>query len=413
MERAINGEQIFACIEAPPRFAKTESVLHMPAFALRRFPEKQIAYLTYGDRLARSKSRKALNLAHRAGVRLAAKAVNEWRTREGGGLVAGGVMGPVTGQGFDLIILDDVLKNRIEAESPTYRARLVDFVNDVAMTRLEPGGSMFIFGTRWHEDDLMGVQVREKEFQRITLPAISVVDGEERSLWPERWPLAELQEKREKVGLYTWDSLYQQNPRPRGATVFEAPHSYSSLPRAMFRTSFGLDLAYSAKKRSDWSVCVRMIFSGGIYYVVDVRREKKRAPQFKADLLPLHASYPNATWRWYAPGPEIGVADFFVDGAEDDGGIPVNAWPTKGDKFIRSIPYAAAWNAGKVLVPERAPWLGEFLQEHRHFTGRDDPQDDQVDAAVAAFDELVMPDADVETEPSVATYVNPYDAAGV
>ena len=49
---------------------------------------------------------------------------------------------------------------------------------------------------------------------------------------------------------------------------------------------------------------------------------------------------------------------------------------------------AAAWNRGDVLVPTDAPWLDEFLAEVLSFTGLNDDHDDQVDAAVAAYDLL-------------------------
>ena len=55
---------------------------------------------------------------------------------------------------------------------------------------------------------------------------------------------------------------------------------------------------------------------------------------------------------------------------------------------MRAVKYAAAWAAGKILLPESAPWLDAFVSEHLSFTGIKDKHDDIVDAAVAAFDEL-------------------------
>jgi predicted phage terminase large subunit-like protein len=71
----------------------------------------------------------------------------------------------------------------------------------------------------------------------------------------------------------------------------------------------------------------------------------------------------------------------------------------KADKFIRALRYAAAWNAGKVLLPTSAPWLEEFLSEHASFTGVRDKRDDLIDAAVAAFDLLDTGDVDIPTQP--------------
>lgn len=387
-ERAIDGESQFICCSAPPRHAKTESVLHVPAYGLRRKPELRFSYSTYADRLSRSKSRKARALAEAAGVRLESKSLNEWRTAEGGGLLAGGVGGPLTGHGVDILLVDDPIKNRVDAESKTRRETLLDWWRDVASTRIEPGGSAFVFMTRWTEDDLIGVLV-EEGFTYINLPALS---DEGLPLWPQRWPADALEKRKKLVGAYTWASLYQGNPRPRGGAVFNDVRTYREAPVA-FSSAFGLDLAYSAKTKSDWSVAVEMAKSGDKFYVLDVHRKQVRAPVFKKLCRKLHRRNRNAPWRWYAPGPEQGVADLFRDGERP---VPIRAIAPKGDKFVRAIDYAAAWNDGRVLLPKAAPWLDVFVKEHAAFTGQDDDHDDCVDAAVAAFDELNSGVADTE-----------------
>lgn len=387
-ERAIDGEPQLICCSAPPRHAKTESVLHVPAFGLRRKPELRFSYSTYADRLSRSKSRKARALVEAAGIRLDSTNLNEWRTPEGGGLLAGGVGGPLTGHGVDILIVDDPVKNRVEAESKVYRDRLLDWWRDVASTRIEPGGSAFIFMTRWHTDDLIGVLVDEG-FTYINLPALS--SGNE-ALWPERWPVDALTKRKKLVGPYTWASLFQGSPRPRGGNVFNDVWTYAELP-IVYTTAFGLDLAYSAKTKGDWSVAVLMARAGDVFYVLDVRRKQVRAPIFKRICRKLHVQNRSAPWRWYAPGPEMGVADLFNEG---DRPVPVQALTPKGDKFVRAIDYAAAWNDKRVLLPKAAPWLDDFVKEHAAFTGQNDDNDDCVDAAVAAFDELNDGTADVE-----------------
>ena len=190
-------------------------------------------------------------------------------------------------------------------------------------------------------------------------------------------------------------------------TLFGPPVTYSTLPR-LLRHGFGLDLSYSAKKRSDWSVCVHMAKAAGLTYVVDVTREHMRAPDFLAHVRPQHLAHVSAPWWWYAPGPEIGVADFF-----NEGGVPVVALPTKGDKFARAVRYAAAWNEGRVVLPESAPWLEELVHEHLSFTGLPSGIDDQVDAAVPAFDALDGDAVSMPERPLAPTHRNPYEAAGV
>lgn len=378
-ELAADGIPQRVCCSAPPRFAKSESVFHVPAFTLRRHPEKTLSYSTYGDRLSRRGSRKMRTLCGVAGIGVEGN-VNEWRTKEGGGVLAGGAGGPLTGFGVDIAIIDDPVKNRIEAESAAYRARLKDWLHDVVMTRIEPGGSIFIFATRWTDDDLIGDCIRDG-FESINLPAL---DDEENSLWPERWPAEALKKRREEVGEYTWASLYQGRPRPRGERIFGDAHAYAELPN-IYRAAGGMDAGYSAKSSSDPSAWVKMIFSGGHYYVTGAWWGRTLLPALRARLRVVHDAEPTMKWRWYTSTTEKGVADLFDDGAD---AVPVRSVNAKASKLIRAQKYAAAWNAGRVLVPRDAPWLEEFLAQHAAFTGADGGRDDIVDAAIAAFDEL-------------------------
>ncbi len=384
LERIKAGEPIKAVVHTPPRHGKTETLLHAIPWMLEDHPDWTMGYTTYNAQLAHSKSRVSLNLALNAGIDLVTTNLHEWRTPERGGCLSVGIGGTLTGQGLNFGIVDDPVKNRLEAESSTYRERTWDWFTDVFLTRIEPNGSVIVNMARWHPDDLAGRLINEKGWQYICLPALTGPEETQVSLWPERWSVQELLSKKADLGVYTWESLYQGAPRPRGGSVFGDPHSYaaSALP-FIAKTGMGMDLAYTAKTSSDYSVLVVMRFAEGCWYVIDVVRAQMRAPQFKSVLSQYAGRYPGTKIRWYAAGTEIGSADFLRDGK-----TPVTSFHPNGDKFTRAIDYAAMWNAGKILVPEEAPWLNEFIQEHVNFTGVNDSHDDQVDAAVAAFDSL-------------------------
>lgn len=396
IEAAVRGEPQRVVIHAPPRHAKTETVLHSISWGLKRRPELKFGYGSYNNRIALAKSRVARDLTVRAGIQLAKNASNEWRTPQEGGLLAGGVGSGFTGFGLDIAFLDDVFKDRVEAESANRRETVDGWYRDVIETRIEPGGSVFVFMTRWHPDDLSGRLIKEG-WPYICLPALEQdAEGNEHPLWGERWSLEALQEKRLRLGPYSFESLYQGAPRPRGGSVFGDSIGYDEPP-FQGRFSIGVDLAYSEKTSSDWSVIVVMKEDKGLKYVVDVARVQMRPPQFLELAKQFRKRYPTARWRWYASGTEQGAASFM---RKD---VPIEVLTPRGDKFTRAIPYAAAWNARRVLVPGGSrwepgigaqdaepppPWLEEFLSEHADFTGVKDPHDDQVDAAVAAFDLL-------------------------
>lgn len=400
-------EEVRGTYCAPPRHAKTETVLAAIAFAIAVFPHETNVYATYGSGLARSKARKIRAYAEAFGVKWDSGASNlsEMRTPEGGGLLATGVGAGLTGQGANRIFIDDPYKNRIDAESAAYRQMLIDWFGDVAETRVEPGGSVFIFHTRWHTDDLIGhVQngPDKTRWQHRLMPAIDL-DG--RALWPERWSAEELRKKELAVGPYTWASLYQGSPRPRGGAVFTGVAHYRDEPKS-FRVAIGVDLAYTAKTQADSSVAVVLGEFEGRVFVIDVVRRQVKAPDFKNELLRLAARYPGAPMRIYGAGTETGAIDLMRDGD-----VPLTQRPPKGDKFVRAQPVAAAWNRGEILVPageddrdidpdelvngrrrrvRPAPeWVNDFLAEVAGFTGVNDKHDDQIDALAAAYDELM------------------------
>lgn len=374
---------------APPRHAKTDTVLAWAALTLRRQPWRTIAYISYEAHIARSKSRKARQWALAAGVQLAddAQALTEWRTKEGGGFLSGGIGGPLTSQGVDILLIDDPYKNRQQAESVAYRRMVTDWWGDVGETRIEPGGSAFIFHTRWTTDDLIahveaeGAGIFEPH---IRLPAI---DDAGRALWPDRWPVDALERKRKLVAEMAWASLYQGLPRPRGGNVFNGTHLHHGLDR-WDNIVIGVDFAYSTRKSADHSVAVVLAEFEGKFYVLEVLRRQVPAPVFRSALRLLWAKWDEPTIYAYIGGTELGIADFVAQGTGDEEPLHIIAIPAKADKLVRAQSTAADWNAGRVLVPASGDDVDQFTGVVLGFTGTPGEKDDDVDALVAARDAL-------------------------
>lgn len=399
-ERAVRGEALRLCFSAPPQHAKSDTLAHGVAWGLWQDAGLRFAYATYGDNLVRDKSKLARRLVtERIGMQLDGESLTQWDTREGGGFIATSVRGALTGKRVNIAVIDDPYKNRPEAESPTVRRTVRDFMNDVVETRLTPKGSCFVFMTRWHPQDLIGELEREG-WQYIRLQAIDDTTGA--VLWPERWDRETLDGKRKRFGELTWESLYQGRPRPRGATVFgpptmtdppsgPAPHGY--------RVAFGVDLAYSAKTASNASSCVEVHrhYNSDIVDIVSVTNKRVPAPKFKRICRVKHRRQPGARWRWYTSTTEQGTADLF---REPPKSVPLKAVLAKEDKLTRAQATAAAWNSGKLRVRKDMPGVQRFLDVMSVFTGVGDEDDDDVDALVAAYDEVMSgSDAEVPSKP--------------
>jgi predicted phage terminase large subunit-like protein len=375
----------------------SQTILHGCVKWFEEDPTSKIIYSSYNQDIANTQSREARDVATRARLPLRsdAGAVELWMTQAGGAFRAAGVGAGITGFPGQKIVFDDPYKNREEAESPAIRQKVWDHYSSTLETRLHPGGSFFVVHTRWDPDDLIGALSKQvnrdgsKRWEVVNLPAI-LPSGE--PLWPEERPLDWLLDKRVGMSEYDWWALWMGDPRPRGRTLFRAPHFYepSERPRSGYRIVIGADFAYSIKKKADWSVAVVLMQVGhgeqSTTYVLDVVRVQVEAPAFQEKLLELSETWSAPVFGYIGGGAEKGVTDFMSE-RENGKSLNIETQSTSADKYARAQATARAWNKGRVLLPRGAPWLNDFVTEVTNFTGSD-KHDDQVDALVGGFDKL-------------------------
>ena len=221
LEAITRGESKRLMIFLPPRHGKSELVtVRYTAWRMQQDPKMNVILGSYNQRLANRFSRKVRRVLAEAEGRSCevaelrsyeansgsltsqprnsatsplspqprnsatpqlsryANSESEWETRMGGGLRAVGVGGGVTGFGADLIVIDDPVKSRAEAESETFRDNVWEWFNDDIYTRLEPNGAIILIQTRWHEDDLAGRLLKEmchggEYWDVLALPALA------------------------------------------------------------------------------------------------------------------------------------------------------------------------------------------------------------------------------------------------
>lgn len=396
LSRAIGGN-LRSVVAAPPQHGKTELTKHAFAWWAKN-GSKRHAYVTYSIERAEYVSRKFFELAQRAGLEPKGR-LSDVQLKGGTEIRFTSIGGSLTGFSVDgVLLVDDPVKDRASAESPTVRRRAIEWLVDVGRSRRHEGTSIIVMATRWHPEDPSG-QLIKLGYEYINLKAIAEPSSQSdvgpdgrilsdplhrmpgEALWPARKPAGFFKE--EMTNAYSWASLYQGEPKPRGSSVFRDVQYYDELPDT-YSVGIGIDLAYTSKTHSDYCAAVAIAESDGKYYVLDVRREQSDPPKFAAVLRQLKAAYPGARMLWYTSTTEIGLADLL----RQESGVPVDGKIAKADKFVRAQPVAAAWNSGKVFVPRDADWVPDFVSEVMDFTGVSDRHDDQVDALAAAFDEL-------------------------
>lgn len=270
------GDKFFKIliVTVPPRNGKSHQCsIDFPSWFLGKNPHKEIIIASYSADLAQTFGGKTRDKVDSPAFKLIfpetvlredEKARGRWSTNKGGGYVAAGVGGPITGRGANVLLIDDPVKNREEAESPVYREKTWDWFTSTAFTRLEPGGVVILIMTRWHMDDLAGRIMASEDFRDMVkimrFPAIATKDGNARkkgdALWPDRYPIPALNNIKSVIGPYDWSALYQCSPILSEKQEFK-PEWYKSIDQEeldMLSTVnyLTVDTAMSKKTQADY-----------------------------------------------------------------------------------------------------------------------------------------------------------------
>lgn len=374
------------------------TTIRYPVYRFERDPQMRVIVGAYNQTLANRFSRMSRKIAaQRISLSEERKAVEEWETAAGGTFRAVGVGGGATGQGADLIVIDDPIKNREEAESPTYRDKIWDWYTNDIYTRKEPGCAIIIIMTRWHKDDLVGRILDSDDavnWRIICLPAEAEINdplgrnvGE--ALCPDRFDEEALSGIKKVLGR-DYQALYQQRPVAREGGMFKE-HWFvkvDAVPREAKRIR-AWDFA-STEDGGDYTVGLLMAEKDGIYYVEDVVRGQwssgSRDKIIRETALNDAAHYGDVThWGEQEPGSggKYQAAAFIKLLA----GFNVYTEITSGAKPVLAMPFASQTEAGNVRV-KRAHWTSAYIAEMCDF-----PQgahDDQVDASAKAFAKLAL-----------------------
>lgn len=398
-------------VSMPPRHGKSELVSRFfPLWYLSQYPERSFAVASYGAELAAGFGRWVRNAARewgeRTGLKLApdSQAAERWSTTGGGGFMGVGVGGAFTGRGAHVIVVDDPVKDAAEAFSLTIRQRIWDWWISVATTRLEPGGTLIVVMTRWHDDDLAGRLLKSEpdKWDELKLPALAK-DGDplgravDEPLWAKRYSQAELMERRAR-GDWEWFALYDQSPLTSSTASPIRPehvhHWGGQLPKGELvltvDPSFkGLDpdLDKKSTKRSRVGMMV-ILFSGGTAYVVDHLAELLDFDQTEAQILSMHERYPELR-RCYIEDAANGSAligrlrRLLV-------GVQVFGVKPRESKLLRLHAVSGFFRSRQVLFPAvTVPWVADFTRRLCGFPQVD--FDDDIDALTQALAEEWLP----------------------
>jgi predicted phage terminase large subunit-like protein len=440
----------------PPRHGKSELItVRYTAWRLMKDPRLNVILGSYNQKLADRFSRKIKRIVSNSELpprpRSAAthpkqegellkrlNTANEWEASGGGVVRSVGVGGGIAGFGAGLIVIDDPVKNRAEAESATYRERVWEWFNDDIYTRMEPNAAIILIQTRWHEDDLAGRLLKEmadggEQWEVVSLPALAEgsVDAPVRmdaasasisrsneigdkapedssladegvlapdsldrkpgaALCPKLFPVKTLLRYQKKLGTYSFSALYQQRPAPAEGGQFKREwfrQIVDAAPNGL-HWKRGYDLAISTKTSADYTASFRCAYDNkGNLYVADGFRARIEYPEQRRYIVARMAEE-----RDTEHGIESALhGKAVVQELRDDRRMRRNAFRevrVAGDKLTRALTWLNLAEEGRLFLV-RGPWIDAFVDEIARFpTGRYDDQIDAVSVAVQMLGEF-------------------------
>jgi len=426
-EDVIAGKKKRVIINIAPRHGKSEFSSYLfPAYFLGKYPDKKIIMGTHTAGLSEDFGRRVRNLIESEeyqelypDTRIAddQKAAGKWSTGAGGQYYAAGVGGALAGRGADLFVIDDPHSEQdVKSNSRLAFDTAWSWFQTGPLQRLMPGGAIIVIMTRWSLLDLTGrlidYQTRNPDaepWEIVELPAILNSDTEnEKSLWPEQWPLEQLKKVKASLDPRYWNAQYMQNPTSENSAIISRRDWRiweNDNPPVCEYVIQSWDTAFETKNNSDYSACT----TWGIFYneeendspqliLLDAFKDRMAFPELKQVALKHYKE-----WE-----PDAFIVEKKAAGAPliqelRAMGIPVQEFsPSRGnDKNVRLNAVADLFTSGKVWAPDTR-WAREVIEEVAAFpVGEHDDFVDTTSQALLRFRQggFITLDSDEKDEP--------------
>lgn len=428
MQAFADGQIEVLVVCMPPRHLKSTivSVLY-PDWRWAKYPELKFMMLTYGRDLSSQFAVKARRLIktqwyeERWGDRFHIMEDQDTKmkydTSAGGARFSGSVQGGVLGSGADEILIDDPHDTE-NVDSDTARKKTLDFAADTLTNRFNQPKKfrLALAMQRVHEDDLANrfiekypkavklILPEEFEIERrcttIVVPT-SYPDAwtdprniEGQLLCPEHFGEAELAREKGTMSAHGYAARYQQSPQPKSGGVFDMAWFNKTYDPARIETLRrecdivqSWDTANKELQTSAFSVCTTWGVRGRDAYLLNVWREKVRTDVLETMAKGLSDAWRPSTILIEDKASGTGLINAMRRRSTDEFGKPIPGGasvvaikisPKYGDKEHRAEVTGPFWSQGRGWLPQNAPWLPAWLQEHLRFPNT--TYKDQVDS---------------------------------
>lgn len=422
---AFNTPDSRLIISMSPQEGKSQRASRrFPLWALHQNHDLRIAMASYESRIAERWGRTVRDDIRQhpeigLTIRDDVSAQREWQLAgHDGGMFSTGVGGAMTGRPVDLLLIDDPVKGREQADSKTIRDKTWEWWTDTALSRLAPGAPVIIILTRWHSDDLAGRLIAEADssWEFLNIPAqadhrpergeTDVLDRApgEFMISARGRTTAQWEDRKKTSGPKTWASLYQGRPSPDEGGVFPKEDEWARYAQPLWvehpdghRTVPGLhrddqelvqswDLAFKGTDSSDYVVGQVWLRVGTQAYLLDMVRDRLNFNQTVDAIKSMTAKWPEAVAKFIedkANGPAVINALH----RQVNGLIPIEP---EGSKYARASAVSPLVWSKDVILPEASllPNVTDLLEEAKNFPNS--PHDDAVDSLSQAINRILL-----------------------
>lgn len=407
-EDGIDSSLSCVAVSTPPQEGKTTWIVNYIAWQLVRNPKLRIVYATYSQNRANSVSRQIRALVKQwTLLKAGSSSVQLWETREGGGLLAAGRGSAMTGFRSDMTVIDDPIKDMVEAQSDTLREQTVEWFASVVLTRMANLSQIVVIATRWHKDDLIAHVQKALEAEYINIPAQATDKQDILGRKPGEY-LDSIQNRsiksweliKKAVGTYVWEALYQGDPKVTGGSYIntdkidvlpwdtvvyqdERTGAMMTLNRALIIQSWDLTFGQidTAKKKAttgDYVAGHVYAVLGDKWILVDRVHERFTFTETVTQVQKMAARWPQ-TSRIYVEKKANGAA--LLNTLRKRAALIRPVTP-QGSKEVRALAIQPVVDAGQVAILDTV-LDQKMLQELRDFPfGK---HDDDVDAMTQAI----------------------------
>ena len=397
-------------LSCPPQHGKSLTVTEtFPSWYVGKYPDRRCIIACYNDDFAGKFGRRNKAKIDEVGqfvfdIRLKKSSDRDMEIADhDGGIITRGIMAGITGNAGDLIIIDDPVKNRLEADSSTYRERLWEEWENSIMTRTQAGTKIIIIQTRWHEDDLAGRVIANENFvEVVNIP----VEAEENdilgrnigdALCPEigkdnKW----LQEFKQRYadGKRAWNALYMGRPTSAEGNIFKREwwQYYDKLPEHIQLVGISVDATFKDSDTSDFVAIEVWGKLNNDYYLIDLIKRRMDFPETLKAIRYMADKYPNKH-SILIEDKANGSAIISMLKHEIGGIIPITP---QESKIARANAITGIVEGGNVYLPRYSDFTGEFVEEFASFPNG--VHDDLVDACTQFINKFKFYQADYKED---------------